>query len=52
MATTTPSPPNLSNNLDKQSSLVHSQQPNVTTFQDNTLVLSDHSTEDTSSGTL
>ncbi|WZZ05274.1 hypothetical protein YC2023_091195 [Brassica napus] len=33
---------NLSNNLDKESALVHSQQPNVTTFQDNTLVLSDH----------
>ncbi|CAN7128620.1 unnamed protein product, partial [Brassica rapa subsp. narinosa] len=33
---------NLSNNLDKESSLVHSQQPNVTTFQDNTLVHSDH----------
>ncbi|KAF3520383.1 hypothetical protein DY000_02061633 [Brassica cretica] len=43
---------NLSNNLDKQSSLVHSQQLNVTTFEDNTLVLSNHSTEDTSSGTL
>ncbi|KAH0918884.1 hypothetical protein HID58_026544 [Brassica napus] len=39
---------NLSNNLDKESSLVHSQQPNVTTFQDNTLITS----EDTSSEIL